>query len=56
MIKGTHLSQYHIKPFADYPDLRFELSNGRTLCVPCHTKTPTYGWNRLHARTASGSI
>lgn len=32
----------HIKQFAFYPDLRFELSNGRTLCKPCHKETPTY--------------
>ncbi len=33
----------HIKPFATHPDLRFELANGRTLCIPCHIATPTYG-------------
>lgn len=29
------------KPLSLYPDLRFELSNGRTLCKPCHEK---HGW------------
>lgn len=22
----------------------FDLNNGRTLCVPCHKSTPSYGW------------
>jgi HNH endonuclease len=26
----------HIKSWANYPDLRFEVSNGRALCRPCH--------------------
>jgi phage gp16-like protein len=28
----------HIRPFALHPELRFDLDNGRTLCVPCHHK------------------
>ena len=33
----------HIKPFALHPNLRFEVSNGRTLCNICHRKTDTWG-------------
>lgn len=40
---GKYLNADHIKPFAYFPKLRFAISNGRTLCVPCHRKTDTYG-------------
>lgn len=33
----------HIKSFAEHPELRLDLSNGRTLCCDCHRKTGTYG-------------
>lgn len=37
----------HIKPFCEFPDLRFIVSNGRTLCIPCDLK---YGWNYFRAK------
>lgn len=33
----------HIKSWAAYPELRYTVENGRTLCASCHRKTPTYG-------------
>lgn len=36
------IQAHHIKSFAEFPELRFRISNGKTLCVPCHKKTPSY--------------
>ncbi len=36
----------HIKSFAMFPELRFKLSNGRTLCSVCHKLTDNYGYRK----------
>lgn len=46
-VKGGKLNADHIKPFAYYKDLRYDINNGRTLCVDCHKKTDTFGAKAL---------
>lgn len=41
------LNADHIKPLSLYPELMYELENGRTLCLPCHKTTDTYAGKSL---------
>jgi 5-methylcytosine-specific restriction endonuclease McrA len=36
------LHAHHVKPWKNHPELRWDISNGTTLCPPCHQKA--HGW------------
>lgn len=45
--KSVILNADHIVPLALNLDMALDITNGRTLCVECHRKTDTYGFNYI---------
>lgn len=46
-VQGVELHAHHVVPYKEAPQLRWELSNGLTVCHRCH-------WNIHSGRTANG--
>lgn len=40
--RGCYLEAHHIKSWANFPELRYEISNGIVLCLECHKQTDNY--------------
>jgi hypothetical protein len=50
--RGGSLEMDHIKEWSNYPELRFEQINCRTLCSDCHKKTDNYGSKAVKLKKA----
>ena len=54
--RGGRLTAHHLLDFASYPDLRFAVDNGITMCFDCHDATVKGSFHNLygtHYKTAS---
>lgn len=46
--RGGKLNAHHINQFANYPDLRYDVNNGITLCDSCHESTKSGSFHNIY--------
>lgn len=42
--RPARLQADHIHSFSKYINMRYDVDNGQVLCIPCHKRTPNYGF------------
>jgi len=53
--RGGKLQADHIIPWSMDIEKRYDIDNGRTLCIKCHRKTDTYGGKVFKCRVKNGT-
>lgn len=51
-----NLNADHILPYSLFPELRYEITNGRTLCEDCHKTTESYGNSKMRGGYSLGNL
>lgn len=54
-ISGVKLHAHHVKPWKHHPELRYEVSNGLTLCSPCHQGVHKFKFPWLNGKNGTSA-